>query len=179
LEYLVEASGQRGLEILLARWPEVGFEAALRRTYGVTSGQLERDWQKYVKARYGWLLVLSHSLALWSILSIALFGMVWIRRRHNREALARLRASEGPDQPAYWAHDSDGETPDATGRLGSTSWTGRVPPARLPWHIVLRRPPWLNPTPPGRRERPGGQEEGSPPPRPGYDAKDSPDEPEK
>lgn len=135
LEYLVEESGVRGLEVLLARWPDVGFEAALRRTYGVTSGQLERDWQKYVKSRYGWLLVLSHSLVFWSVLSVALVVMVLIRRRRDRMALARLRAGEGPDQPAYWADPPSADA--AWGSLGSMSWTGRSPPATRPWHVTL------------------------------------------
>lgn len=123
VEYLVEESGERGLEVLLARWPDLGFERALRQTYGVTSGQLERDWQKYVKGRYGWLLVLSHSLVFWSGLSVALLVMVMIRRRRDREAMARLRATEGPDQPAWWI------APEASGAgSGEPGLSGEEPP---------------------------------------------------
>ena len=120
IEYLVMESGERGLELLLARWPDMGFDRALRSTYGVTAGQLERDWQKYVKRRYGWLLVLSHSLLFWSALSVVLLGLVLIRRRRDREGMARLRAREGPDHPAFWMgpEEAEGSNP---------SWTGYHP----------------------------------------------------
>lgn len=103
VEYLARASGERGLELFLRRWRELGsFEGALRRVYGVTSSQLEEDWREYVKDRYGWLFVLSHSVIFWLFLALALLGMVWIRRRRNRRAMARLRATEPPDSPAWW-----------------------------------------------------------------------------
>lgn len=104
VEYLTRESGERGLAIFLDRWKELGsFEGALRATYGVTSGQLAEDWRKYVKSRYGWLFVATHSLLFWSLLATALVGMVWIRRRYNRERMARLRATEPPDRPDFWA----------------------------------------------------------------------------
>jgi hypothetical protein len=147
LEYLVEESGVRGLEILLDRWPEMGFDRALRSTYGITQGQLERDWQKYVKQRYGWVLVLSHSLLFWAALSLALVVMVLIRRRRNREAMARLVAGEGPDRPAFWLGEP-GE-PIVVEPVGPpSSWTSgpsggpRPSPTgrpRLVWSTPLRR----------------------------------------
>jgi len=95
VEYLVSASGERGLEVLLQRWPEVGsFSAALRSVYGVTPGQFEEDWKEYVRRRYGWLFVLSHSFVFWLFLGLVLLGMAWIRRRRDRRAMARLRAAE-------------------------------------------------------------------------------------
>lgn len=103
VEYLTRASGVRGLEIFLGRWRESGsFESALRTTYGVTSGQFEEDWRRYVRSKYGWLLVLSHSLVFWGVLAALLLVMLWIRRGYNREKMARLRATEPPDRPAYW-----------------------------------------------------------------------------
>lgn len=103
LEYLVSESGERGLRILLATWKEEGgFPAALGRVYGLTPGQFEEDWKKYVQRRYGWLFVLSHSSVFWLTLTLALLVLVRIRRGRDREALARLRAGEPPDEPAYW-----------------------------------------------------------------------------
>ncbi len=103
VEYLVAASGERGLALFLAGWREGrSFEAALRRTFGVTSGQLEGDWGKYVRRRYGWLLVLSQSLVFWAFLGTALAFMVAVRRRRGRLHMARLRATELPDDPAFW-----------------------------------------------------------------------------
>ena len=107
--YLTEGSGERGLAIFLERWREgQAFEPALRETYGVTSGQFEEDWRAHVKARYGWLFVLGHSSVFWLFLGIVLVLMVRIRRIHNQERLARLRAEELPDQPAYWSYPDQG-----------------------------------------------------------------------
>ena len=101
--YLLEPGGERGLEIFLARWLEQrSFDTALRSTFGFTPGQLEEDWARHVRSRYGWLFVLSHSALFWTILALVLLLMVRVRRTRNREKLARLRASEPPDQPAYW-----------------------------------------------------------------------------
>ena len=107
--YLVEGSGERGLRIFLERWRAVGsFEDALRVTYGVTSGQLEEDWRAHVRSRYGWLFVLGHSSVFWALLGVVLLYMVRVRRARNDEKLARLRAQEGPDLPAYWIEPPEG-----------------------------------------------------------------------
>ena len=101
--YLLEPSGERGLEAFLERWrAERSFDRALRLTFGVTPGQFEEDWKQHVRDRYGWLLVLSHSSVFWLGTSLVLLFLVAVRRRRNREKLARLRASEPPDDPAYW-----------------------------------------------------------------------------
>lgn len=103
VEYLIASSGERGLSLFLVRWREGrSFEAALRATFGVTGGQFEGDWNKYVRRRYGWLLVLSQSIIFWCFLAIVLAGMVAIRRNRGRLRMARLRATELPDDPAYW-----------------------------------------------------------------------------
>ncbi len=109
IEYLVVQSGPRALEVLLGRWKELGsFEAAFRSTYGVTTAQFEEDWRRYVKDRYGWLFVLSHSAVFWMFLSVAVILMVSVRRRARRDRMARLRAKDIPDQPSYWLDDSPG-----------------------------------------------------------------------
>jgi len=107
--YLVEESSERGIGVLLERWRRSGsFEVALRGTYGVTSGQLEEDWRRWIHERFGWVLVLSNSLVLWGLLGIMLVLMVMVRRRHNRERMARLRAGEPAEQPAYWKVEGEG-----------------------------------------------------------------------
>jgi hypothetical protein len=122
VEYLVRASGERALELFLSTWRESGsFDGALRSVYGVTQGQFEEDWQEYVKGRYGWFLVLTHSLVFWLALALMLLLMVWIRRGRNRLAMARLRATEPPERPAYWT-DDDGEA--GTNAPGSRSSSG-------------------------------------------------------
>ena len=110
--YLLAESGERGLELFLSRWRDGrSFEDALRSTFGVTSGQLEEDWRKHVRDRYGWLFVLAHSSVFWMLLTLVLLFMVRSRRVRNREKLARLRADDLPDEPAYWRISDEGDGP--------------------------------------------------------------------
>jgi hypothetical protein len=107
--YLLEPGGERGLELFLERW-RVGrsFDEALRLTFGITPDQFEEQWKRHVRRRYGWLFVLSHSTIFWGVLAFVLLFMMRIRRTRNREKLARLRATEPPDQPAYWEVGGEG-----------------------------------------------------------------------
>lgn len=108
--YLAEhGGGEPGLRLFLERWREGGaLEPALRRTYGLTLAQFESHWLREVKQRYGWALLLTHSLLTW----IPLAGLVVIltirRRRRLRQRLEALRAEEIPDEPAYWLGGDDG-----------------------------------------------------------------------
>lgn len=131
--YLLEGSGERGLAIFLERWRTEGsFESALRGTYGVTSGQLEEDWREHVKARYGWLFVLAHSSVFWLLLGVVLLYMVRVRRTRNRERLARLRADELPDVPAYWAYGPEEVDPGGRGQPGSAPGAAERRPGAAP-----------------------------------------------
>ena len=108
ITYLLESGGERGLALFLERWREGrSFEDAFRQTYGVTTGQFEEDWKRHVRSRYGWLFVLSHSALFWLVLALVLLLMVRIRKKRDREHLARLRAVEIPDAPAYWETSED------------------------------------------------------------------------
>ena len=103
IEYLVQSSGERGIERFFAEWRRrESFDESLRVVFGATTGQLEADWRKWARRRYGWLMIVSHSTVFWAILSVGLVAMVWIRRRYRREQMARLRAGEPPDAPVYW-----------------------------------------------------------------------------
>lgn len=119
--YLLEGSGTKGLELFLRRWREMrSFEAAFRDTFGVTSSQFEEDWRRHVKRRYGWLLALSHSAVFWMIMALVLLVMVRIRVRYNRDRMARLRAGELPEEPAFWrdGEEEDGPNPGDAGIRG-------------------------------------------------------------
>jgi len=103
VEYLATGTSERALEIFLSRWRETqDFERAFRATFGQTSRRFERDWKKFVKRRYGWLFVLSHSAIFWAILTLLSLLMWRTRRARRRLQMARLRAREIPELPAYW-----------------------------------------------------------------------------
>ena len=77
-------------------------EPALWRTYGLTLPQFEEVWRKHVRRRYGWVVFLSHSVVFWTFAAIVLLALFGIRRRRDRARMAVLRATEPPDDPAYW-----------------------------------------------------------------------------
>ena len=115
VEYLQEHSDGRGLEVLFDRWRETGsFEEGFRRTFGLTTSQLEEDWRAWARDRYGWLFVLTHSGLAWGVLALLLVGLVSFRRRHARDQMARLRARELPEEPAFWRPEA-GDGPSGTG----------------------------------------------------------------
>lgn len=110
VSYLFRDAGARGAAAFLSRWKSTAsLEEALRGTFGVTSGQFEANWRRYAKSHYGWLFVLSHSVVFWMLIGLVLLFMMRIRSRQNRERMARLRASEGPDEPAFWNQEDDSD----------------------------------------------------------------------
>lgn len=112
LAYLLEESGERGLRLMLERWRDGGsLDRALRSTYGVGIDQLEEDWRGWVKRRFGWLTVALHSGMIWAAFGVALLVLTAARRRRNRERMARLRASEPADDPAFWSEEADPPPP--------------------------------------------------------------------
>ncbi len=121
VSYLLEGSGERGLALFLARWKDArSFDDALRSTFGVTPGQFEEDWRRHVKRRYGWLFVASRSAVLWMLLALVLLFMARSRQGRNRSRMARLRAGEVPDLPAWWEGPSEhGGSPEVSPGEGS------------------------------------------------------------
>jgi hypothetical protein len=106
--YLVGQSEERGLRIFLERWRAMqDFEGAFRATYGRTLGQFESDWRRHVRSRYGWGVILGHSMIFWALAAFVLLVLFAVRRRRDRERLERLRAHEIPDDPAYWLAPED------------------------------------------------------------------------
>lgn len=107
VQYLVRESGTRGLDLFMRGWRNTGnFEAALGSTYGLSLDQLETHWRKDVRRRYGWLTVLVQSAAFLSFASIGVLAMYFVRRRRDRGKMERLRATEPPDEPAFWAEET-------------------------------------------------------------------------
>ena len=103
VQYLASETGERGLEVFLARWRETAdFEVAFRRTFGYTTGAFETRWIEHIKRRYSWILVLTQTAVFWGFAGVCLLLLVRLRTQRNRERLARLRASQPPARPAYW-----------------------------------------------------------------------------
>ncbi len=115
VEYLLEASGTPGMRDFLARWRARGdMEGALRATYGVTVGQFEEDWRRFVRRRYGWAFFFSQAAVFWFFASLLLL-VLWLRRRRtDRLRMRRLGESEPPDEPAFWMEEQDEEPPAPT-----------------------------------------------------------------
>ncbi|HEY8470662.1 MAG TPA: hypothetical protein VIL18_13510 [Longimicrobiales bacterium] len=114
IEYLAQHGGAHGLGLFLARWKEEGeLEPALWRTYGLQLPQFEEAWRRHVRRRYGWLVFFSHSAVFWAFAGVVLLALFGLRRRRDRVRLAQLRATEPPDEPAYWLEQA--EAPDDAG----------------------------------------------------------------
>jgi hypothetical protein len=108
VEYLYANGGERALRIFLERWQQSSaMETALRQTYGLTLGQLERFWSQSVRRRYGWLLFFAQVTVIWTILTVLVLVLFLIRRRRDRRKMNNLRATELPDDPAWWLDSSD------------------------------------------------------------------------
>lgn len=115
VQYLVNESGTHGLERFLQNWRELKrFDAALARTYGLSLDQLETHWKRDVRRRYGWLAVVAQSTVFVTLAAVGVLALYFVRRRRDRLKLERLRATELPDEPAFWAEpiDPDPDEPD-------------------------------------------------------------------
>jgi len=103
VQFMVRDSGARGMEVLLSRWREEGdFEAAFRRTFGITTSTFEGRWLEHVQRRYGFLFILGQSAVFWLLLGVVVLVLFRIRRRRDQERMEELRATEPPELPAYW-----------------------------------------------------------------------------
>jgi len=71
----------------------------------VTPGQLEEDWRRHVRTRYGWLLVVTRSAVSWTLLGLLLLLARRLRRTRDRRRMARLRATEPADDVPWWAEE--------------------------------------------------------------------------
>ena len=112
LAYLLSASAVRYLhslgtpamfQQLLQTWHEGNsFENALRKVFVLSSPQFERQWRRHVRREYGWTQVIAQTAFIWIVLTLAVMVLFAIRRRRDRKKLALLRATEPPDEPAFW-----------------------------------------------------------------------------
>jgi hypothetical protein len=112
---LRDLSGEEGLSVLLSNLRRLGdFDAAMRRTYGLTYGEFEERWSRSLAARYGWAAAAASSWTWWTPAAVALILLVVWRRIRYRAGLAEMRRREAlpgddtADEPEGWV-DATGE----------------------------------------------------------------------
>ncbi|HEX6558939.1 MAG TPA: peptidase MA family metallohydrolase [Longimicrobiales bacterium] len=114
VQYLVRESGPQALTQFLQRWRSTQhFEQALAGTYGLSLDQLELHWRRDVKKRYGWLAVVTQTSVAFAIMAVLVLVLFIIRRRRDRARLAILKATELPDEPAYWNEAENAADPES------------------------------------------------------------------
>jgi Peptidase MA superfamily len=80
---LQRMGGDRGLAPIVAALAAEGdMDRALRRAHGLTLDQFEEGWRRDLKKRYGWVLLGTSFVILWSVVAL-LVVVVWARRRHS------------------------------------------------------------------------------------------------
>jgi MYXO-CTERM domain-containing protein len=98
---LERMGGERGLEPLIEALGNTSdFDLAMRATYQLTAGQFEERWQRDLRQRYGWLLILSSLTVFWAFATLLLVAL-WARRRKRDEG-RREALDEGwvvPEDP--------------------------------------------------------------------------------
>jgi hypothetical protein len=92
---LRDLSGTEGLAVLLANLRQLGdFDAAMRRTYGLTYGEFTERWQRSLATRYGWAAAAASAWTWWAPAALVLVALFVRRRFVYRARLAELRRQE-------------------------------------------------------------------------------------
>jgi hypothetical protein len=110
-------SGDEGLRVLLRNLRAAGdFDAALRRTYGLTYAELDARWREGLRRRYGWAALAASSWTWWTPAAFVLVLAAFLRRRRQRARLARMRDEDRDDSDARdHGAPRDGAEPRARG----------------------------------------------------------------
>lgn len=92
VDHLRRRTGEEGFALLMDNWRREGtLDQAVRVTWGMTMGQLEDEWRREVKRRYGWLSIAANVGLVWFAAMLLGFVALIPRRRRNR---ARMEAME-------------------------------------------------------------------------------------
>ena len=91
----------RGLTNFFRYWrTSRSFERALRQAYGLTSAGLERQWDRHMRAQYGWLS-LAGNLTIATLLFLVVLAPLWlIRRRRDKKRLEKMREADAAAEAA-------------------------------------------------------------------------------
>jgi hypothetical protein len=91
VDHLRRRTGEEGFALLMQNWRREGsLDRSVRVTWGMTMGQLEDEWRKSVRARYGWLSLAANVGVLWFAAMLLGFLALIPRRRRNRERMAAM-----------------------------------------------------------------------------------------
>ncbi len=69
-------------------------DVGLRRVYGLTQEQFERQWRATVMDRYGWLYLLSRTALFWLLITVVVLTVGLRRMRRDRQRLEEMREQE-------------------------------------------------------------------------------------
>lgn len=104
VDALRRMGGEPGLRMLFEQLRDGdGFDAALRRVYGITADQFEQRWREGVLDRYGWLYLLSRTAVVWLTLSVLIVALGIARVRRDRRRLAEMKERESREAAALEA----------------------------------------------------------------------------
>ncbi|HEU4881217.1 MAG TPA: hypothetical protein VFT45_03195 [Longimicrobium sp.] len=91
VDHLRRRTGDEGFALLLRNWQREGtLDQAVRVTWGMTMGQLEDEWRKDVKQRFGWLSIAANVGVVWFAAMLLGFLALIPRRRRNRLRMAAM-----------------------------------------------------------------------------------------
>ena len=93
VDHMIRRTGEEGFALLLENWVREGsLDRAVRTTWGMTMGQLEDEWRRDVRSRYGWLSMAASLGAVWFVVMFLGFLALIPRRRRNRARMAAMEA---------------------------------------------------------------------------------------
>lgn len=96
VDHLRRRTGDEGFALLMENWRREGsLDASVRMTFGMTMGELEKEWRASVRARYGWLQMIGSLGFIWFVAMVLALAAYLPKRRRNR---ARVRQMEMEDR---------------------------------------------------------------------------------
>ena len=98
---MAQLDQQHGLTLFLRYWrTERSFERAMRSAYSITSSEFERRWRSRTRLQYGMLALLGNITIGTLMLLLVLAPLYVMRRRRDRERLARMREADAAAERA-------------------------------------------------------------------------------
>jgi hypothetical protein len=91
VDHLRRRGGERGFALLMDNWRREGsLDRSVRVTFGMTMGQLEGEWRKDVRRRYGWLSIAGNVGLIWVAALVLGFAAIIPRRIRNRRRVEAM-----------------------------------------------------------------------------------------